>query len=162
MGRSYFIKERIIAFGAKFDVFDECGREVYLVEADKFDIGKNINIYTQDKSSKVLYMRQNIRIGTHKYTMYDQNNQEIAVIEKELLSPTYNISGMYGNIVMEGANLFGRRYSISRAGKTLGYISKELNILGRDKYNLEVFDEDYTIFLIGLLVMIDMVKFHDK
>lgn len=118
LSKSYFIKERLIALGAKFDVFDENGKEIYLVEADKFDIGKNINVYTPNKDERVLYMEQKIRIGAHKYVMYNVSGKEIALIEKEF------------------------------------------NFLGRDKYNLKVIDEEYTLFLIGLLIMIDMIKFH--
>lgn len=162
MEKSYFIKERLIAIGAKFDVFDDRNNEVYLVEADKFDFGKNINVYTPDKSRKLLYMRQKIRFGAHKYIMYDEAGNEFAVVQKEFMNPKYNISGSCGNVVMEDENIWGRRYHISKDGCEIGYISKELNIIGRDKYNLKVFDENYTIFLVGLLVMVDMVRFHDK
>lgn len=160
MSRSYFIKERLIAIGAKFDVYDEKNNEVYLVEADKFDFGKNINIYTTDKKKKLLYMKQKIRLGAHKYIIYDDNGEEIALVEKEFMNPKYNISGAYGNIVMEGENILGRRYNVIKDGDIIGYISKDFNIFGRDKYSLEVFDERYTVFLVGLLVMVDMVRFH--
>ena len=100
MSKNYFIKERLLAFGAKFDVYDENRNEAFLVEADKFDIGKNINIYTPDKSRKLMYFRQQLRIGAHKYKVYDSNGMEIAAIEKEFMVPKYNISGVLGRFVM--------------------------------------------------------------
>ncbi len=160
LSKSYFIKERLIALGAKFDVFDENGKEIYLVEADKFDIGKNINVYTPNKDERVLYMEQKIRIGAHKYVMYNVSGKEIALIEKEFMIPKYNISGIYGDIEMESENILGRSYTIRKNDLDIGYIEKEFNLLGRDKYNLKVIDEEYTLFLIGLLIMIDMIKFH--
>lgn len=38
--RKLLVRERVFAIGAKFDISDEDGNSVFLVEADKFDIGK--------------------------------------------------------------------------------------------------------------------------
>ena len=160
MSKNYFIKERLLAFGAKFDVYDENRNEAFLVEADKFDIGKNINIYTPDKSRKLMYFRQQLRIGAHKYKVYDLNDMEIAVIEKEFMVPKYNISGALGRFVMScDSAIFGRNYIVEKDGVNIGEIDKEWTF-GRDRYTLKVLDENYTIFLVGLLIMVDMVRFH--
>lgn len=159
MSRNYYIKERLFSFGAKFDVFNEYGKEEFLVEADKFDIGKNINIYTSNKSEKLLYMKQQLRIGAHKYIVYDKNSNEIAIIEKQFMVPKYDIEGSVGSIKMESSSFLGRHYSITKDGYIIGKIDKQLT-LGRVRYNLEVIDEKYSVLLVGLLVMIDMVRFH--
>lgn len=57
-------------------------------------------------------------------------------------------------------NILGRKYNIILNDNIIGRIQKELTF-GRDRYNLKVVDENYTNFLIGVLVMIDMVKFND-
>ena len=117
MSKNYFIKERLLAFGAKFDVYDENRNEAFLVEADKFDIGKNINIYTPDKSRKLMYFRQQLRIGAHKYKVYDSNGMEIAAIEKEFMVPKYNISGVLGRFVMScDSAILGRNYTVEKDG----------------------------------------------
>lgn len=159
--KKYYVKQRLFAIGSKFDVLDEDENEVYLAEADKFDIGKNISIYTANKDQKLLYMKQKIRIGAHKYIAYDSNMLEVATIQKEFLNPVYNISGQVGDMIMEGNSILGRHYIIKRQGVEIGKIDKEFT-LGRDRYFLEVFDETYTYFLIGLLIMVDMVRFHDN
>lgn len=159
MGKCYYVKERLFSIGAKFDVFNEFGNEEFLVEADKFDIGKNIKIYKADKSEKLLYMKQVLRLGAHKYVVYDANNKEIATIQKEFMVPKYNISGVMGDIVMESNSFLGRAYNITKNNKLIGKIDKQFT-LGRDRYNLEVINEEYSILMIGLLVMVDMVRFH--
>nr|WP_278245123.1 LURP-one-related family protein [Clostridium sartagoforme] len=158
--RRFYIKERLFAIGAKFDVLDENDNVVFIAEADKFDIGKNISIYDSNRN-KVLYMRQQIRLGAHKYIAYDYNMREIATIKKEFMVPEYNITGSLGIMSMESSSMLGRHYIIKKDGMEIGKIDKELT-LGRDRYSLEVLDESYTNFFIGLLVMIDMVRFHNN
>lgn len=157
--RRFYVKERLLALGAKFDVYDENENKSFLVEADKFDIGKNINIY-DSRDKKVLYMRQQIRIGSHKYIAYDENMKEIATIKKEFMIPEYNITGNVGVMNMSSSSILGRNYEIKKDGVTIGRIDKEFTF-GRDRYFLEVIDETYTIFFVGLLIMIDMVRFHN-
>ena len=158
--RKFYIKERLFALGAKFDVYDEQGNNIFISEADKFDIGKNISIYDSN-NRKVLYMRQQVRLGSHKYIAYDQDMREIATIKKELMVPEYNITGSVGIMNMSSSSILGRNYEIKKDGITLGTISKEFSF-GRDRYFLEVIDENYTVFFVGLLIMIDMVKFHNN
>lgn len=158
--RKFYIKERLFALGAKFDVYDEQGNNIFISEADKFDIGKNISIYDSN-NRKVLYMRQQVRIGSHKYIAYDQDMREIATIKKELMVPEYNITGSVGIMNMSSSSILGRNYEIKKDGITLGTISKEFSF-GRDRYFLEVIDENYTVFFVGLLIMIDMIKFHNN
>lgn len=160
MSKNYIVKEKLFAIGAKFNVFDESENQVYLIEADKFDIGKNIYIYTPDKSQMLLYLKQKFRIGAHKYIVYNENETEVALIDKEFLVPKYNVSGIYGNIIMEAENILGRNYTITKNGMILGRIYKELSLLGRDRYKVEVINEEFTVLLIGLLIIVDMVRFH--
>ncbi|MPQ44322.1 LURP-one-related/scramblase family protein [Clostridium tarantellae] len=161
MSNNYYVKERMFAFGAKFDVYDKNGKEIFYAEADKFDIGKNISIYKSDGGRKVLYMEQQIRIGAHKYEVFDLDGIHVATIKKEFMTPVYNISGKYGNIIMESNSIFGRNYNVFKEGVIIGAIEKEWNIFGKDRYSLIVKDKDYTIFLVGLLIMIDMIRFHE-
>ena len=83
------------------------------------------------------------------------------MIKKEFMVPKYNITGEVGVMSMKGSNMLGRHYTITKDGMELGKVDKELT-LGRDRYFLEVYNEYYTHFFIGLLVMIDMIEFHNK
>ncbi len=156
--KRFYVKERLFAIGAKFDIYDENDNKIFIAEGDRFDIGKNISLYDLN-NRKLLYMRQQIRLGTHKYIAYDENMKEIATIKKEFMIPEYNITGTVGIMNMDSSSILGRNYEIKKNGIIIGKINKELT-LGRDRYFLEVIDESYTTFFIGLLVMIDMVKFH--
>lgn len=156
--KRFYVKERLFAIGAKFDIYDENDNKIFIAEGDRFDIGKNISLYDLN-NRKLLYMRQQIRLGVHKYIAYDENMKEIATIKKEFMIPEYNITGTVGIMNMDSSSILGRNYEIKRNGIIIGKINKELT-LGRDRYFLEVIDESYTTFFIGLLVMIDMVKFH--
>lgn len=159
--RRFYIKERLFAMGAKFDVYDEHDNEVYLVEADKFDIGKNISVYSPNKDVKYVYLEQKIRIGAHKYELYNGVGNSIGVLEKELMVPEYRASGKIGDIELKGLGILGRSYDIIRSGIPIGKFYKELTF-GRDRYILEISDESINEILIGFVVVIDMVRFHNK
>ena len=126
--KRFYVKERLFAIGAKFDIYDENDNKIFIAEGDRFDIGKN---------RKLLYMRQQIRLGTHKYIAYDENMKEIATIKKEFMIPEYNITGTVGIMNMDSSSILGRNYEIKRNGIIIGKINKELT-LGRDRYFLEV------------------------
>lgn len=158
--RNFYINQRIFAIGSKFDVLNEEGYAEYIVEADKFDIGKNISIYNEN-GKRVLYFKQKLRIGTHKYIAYNSNMEEIAEIKKEFMYPEYKITGRIGNMVMKAKDLLGRHYDIEYGNVKIGEIGKKISFL-RDEYYLDVLDENFTEFLVGLLVIIDMVKYNNK
>ena len=158
--RSLYIKQRVFAFGSKFDVLNENGEVEYIVEADRFDLGKNINIYNVN-GRKILYFRQQLRIGAHRYIAYNSNMDEIAEIKKEFMYPEYNITGKIGNIKMKANDLLGRHYDVEYGNVQIAKIGKRISFL-RDEYYLEILDENFTDFLVGLLVIIDMVKYNDK
>ncbi|ASW44248.1 MULTISPECIES: LURP-one-related/scramblase family protein [Eubacteriales] len=158
--RKFSINQRLFSIGSKFDVLNEHGKEEYIVEADKFDIGKNIYVYDLN-NRRILFLKQQIRIGAHRYIAYDSNMMEIAEIRKEFMFPEYNITGQMGNIKMRARDVLGRHYIIEKENREIGRIDKEISIF-TDSYSLEVFDEEYTVFLIGLLVIIDMVRYHEN
>ncbi len=159
--KRFYIKERLFAMGAKFDVYDENDNEVYLVEADKFDIGKNISVYSPNKDIKYVYLEQKIRIGAHKYEIYDARGNSIGMFEKEFMVPNYKTSGEIGDIELLGSGILGRSYDILRNGISIGNFSKELTF-GRDRYILEISDESINEILIGFVIVVDMVRFHNK
>lgn len=142
--RKFYVKERLLSIGAKFDVYDENDNKIFVAEADRFDIGKNISLYDLN-NRKVLYMRQQIRFGAHKYIAFDENMREIATIKKEFMVPEYDITGIVGVMNMESSSILGRSYEIKRNGLTIGTIDKEFTF-GRDRYFLEVMDESHTTF----------------
>lgn len=158
--RRFEVKQRMFALGSKFDIINEYGDEEYHVQADFFDIGKNINIFNKS-GVKVLYMKQIIRLGAHKYKIYDRNEIEIGVVSKELLTPRYTIEGNLGNIEMQANDIMGRHYNVYKDGISIGKLGKKVTFL-RDEYYLEVIDENYSDLLVGLLIMIDMIKFNNK
>ena len=158
--RKFYINQRIFSIGSKFDVLNEYGKEEYIVEADKFDLGKNIYVYDLN-NRRLLYLKQKLRIGAYRYICFDSNMMEIAEIRKEFMFPEYNITGKMGNIKMKARDILGRHYIVEKDNREIGRIDKELTIL-RDSYSLEVIDEEYTVFLIGLLIIIDMVRYHEN
>lgn len=158
--RNFYIKQRVFAIGSKFDVLNENEEAEYIVEADKFDLGKNISIYDRT-GRKVLYFRQQLRIGAHKYIAYNSNMEEIAEIKKEFMYPEYKITGRVGNIIMRANDFLGRHYDVEFGNIQIGKIGKQISFF-RDEYYLEVLDENFTEFLVGLLVIIDMVKYNNK
>ena len=106
------------------------------------------------------YVKERLFAIGAKFDVYDENMREIATIKKEFMVPEYDITGSVGVMNMESSSILGRSYEIKRNGEIIGRIDKEFTF-GRDRYFLEVIDESYTKFFIGLLIMIDMIRFHN-
>ena len=87
--------------------------------------------------------------------------EEIAEIKKEFMYPEYKVTGRVGNITMRANDLLGRHYDVEYGNVQIAKIGKNISFL-RDEYYLEVIDESFTEFLVGLLVIIDMVKYNNK
>lgn len=156
--KKFTVKQKVFALGSKFDIINENNEKEYYVKADLFDIGKNISVFNND-GIKILYMRQVIRIGAHRYIIYDKNNIEIGEVKKELLVPSYNIEGTFGQLEMKATDFLGRHYIVYKDDVCIGQIGKKITFI-RDEYYLEVNDSIYTELLVGLLIMIDMIKFN--
>lgn len=156
--KNYYIKEKLFSIGSKFNVLEDGDIPAFVVESDKFDLGKNISIYDLS-GEKLLYFKQKIPTLKKRYRVLD-NKKEVAFITKNYIGNTYKVTGALGEMLIKPDNILGRKYNIILNDNIIGRIQKELTF-GRDRYNLKVVDENYTNFLIGVLVMIDMVKFND-
>lgn len=159
--KKLLVRERVFAIGAKFDITDEYGSEKFLVEADKFDIGKNIHVYSPNKEKEYYYLEQVIRIGAHKYRVVDETKKEIGVVEKAFMSPEYKLNSEIGSFTMIGKNLWGRSYEINRNGQLIGKFTKPITFI-TDYYEIEIYDEEMMPLIVGLVILIDMVKFHNN
>lgn len=154
--KNYYIKEKLFSTGSKFNVLEDGDIPAFVVESDKFDLGKNISIYNLNRE-KLLYFKQKIPALKASYRVLD-NKKELAFIKKNFIGNTYKVTGALGEMLIKPDNILGRKYNIILNDNIIGRIQKELTF-GRDRYTLSVIDENYTNFLIGVLVMVDMVKF---
>ncbi|WP_194191499.1 LURP-one-related/scramblase family protein [Clostridium chrysemydis] len=154
--KNYYINEKLFAIGSKFNVLEDGDIPAFVVESDKFDLGKNISIYNLS-GEKLLYFKQKIPSLKASYRVLD-NKKELAFIKKNFIGNTYKVTGALGEMLIKPDNILGRKYNIILNDNIIGRIEKELTF-GRDRYTLSVIDENYTNFLIGVLVMVDMVKF---
>ncbi|WP_297639301.1 hypothetical protein [uncultured Clostridium sp.] len=159
--RKLLVRERVFAIGAKFDISDENGNSVFLVEADKFDIGKNIHVYSPNKNREYYYLQQVIRLGAHKYRVINENKNEIGIVEKVFMSPEYTLNSSIGNFTMVGKNLWGRTYEIKRNSIVVGKFTKPITFI-TDYYEVEIYNEENMPLIIGLVILIDMVRFHNN
>lgn len=157
--KKLLVRERILAIGAKYDVTDENNNNIFYIEADKFDIGKNIHVYSQDKSTEYYYLEQTLRIGAHKYKLFDGNKNKLGIIEKEFMIPNYGFDCQLGSFKMKGANFLGRAYEITRNDVVVGRFEKPITFF-TDYYELEIYDESITPLIVALAILIDMVRFH--
>lgn len=159
--KKLLVREQIFAIGAKFDVSDEFDNKLFLVEADKFDIGKNMTVYNHDKSEKYFYLKKVIRLGSHKYKLFDGMKNQLGIIQKELFIPDYIVTSTLGNFEIKGASILGRTYSISKDGDSIGMFHKPVTFL-TDYYEIEVYDESFTKLIVAFAILIDMVRFHNN
>lgn len=136
-----------------------------------------------DKGEKIFYVDQKLKLIGYKVRVSDTDDGEVFSIDRELIPflPTYKVE--FSNkdkapmkikanlsvfrksidVIMDGdrinltGNFLDYEFKIRYKGEIIGEVTKKLLTL-TDKYELTVFDEDYTEELIALCLCLNNIK----
>lgn len=148
-----YIKQKVFSWNDKFKVFDEQGREKYLIEGEFFSLGKKLHIINM-RGEEVAFIAQKVFSFLPRYFVYI-NGTEVAEIVKQLslFRPKYSIEGLGWEI---SGDFFSHDYDIKCNGRNIVTISKQWMTWG-DCYELEIEDESDEIVSLAVVLAIDCV-----
>ncbi len=149
-----YIKEKVFSWGDKFTVIDEYGRDAYTVEGEIFSWGKKLHIFDRH-GREVMFIGQKLWSFLHKYAV-TVSGEEIAEIVREFsfFRPYYTINGPEWTV---DGSFWEHEYEIrDKYGAPIAEISKEWMTWG-DSYELTVFNEEYALAALAVLIVIDCV-----
>lgn len=151
------IKQRVFAWGDKYDVYDEQGNVKYYVEAEIFTLGHKIHVYDiQHKELAVIRERLLTMLPVFEVEV---NGRIIGTIQKKfsLFRPKYEID--YNGWRVEG-DFLSWEYDVYSACSPIIHITKKLLSWG-DTYSINILDEKDELDGLLLVIAIDAAKCED-
>ena len=153
--KRYYIKQKIFAITDRYKVFDESQNVLYHIESKFISISHKMYFYRTQDSKHLYTLRKQIFTLLPKYFISTPDDKDIATIVKKLtfLNHRLEITSELGKFTMEG-NFLAHDFSVSQDGKTVLDFHKKWISFG-DVYEITVYDEQLTEFLLALVILID-------
>ncbi|MDO4378211.1 MAG: LURP-one-related family protein [Erysipelotrichia bacterium] len=146
-----FIKQQVISFGDKFEIFDQNNQLIYYVKGEVFTFGRKLHVYNlQDE--EVCYIYHELFHFLPHYYIEFPDGYKIETIGK--FSPFYRkfeVTNLAWKI--EGSN-FSHKFNITSDDGNIAEINKEWFSWG-DAYHINVENEKYALIVIALTIVID-------
>lgn len=156
-----WVVEKIMTMGSKFDVYDDDRLHKYYVQGEKRSLGDGLTIFNGNRKEKLMVIVKDKKQKEYKYKLFDQNNVFVSEIRKIPHENEYNISGNLGEYKIEPINRIQRCYNIYKNNKSVGAICKQIS-LSEDSYKLEFYEEKNEVLFVSLVIVMDMVRFHNE
>ena len=149
-----YIRQRVFAWGDKYDITDDQERPVFRVEGEVFTFGAKLHLYDL-KGQELYYVEQELFHFMPRYTVY-KGRMAMASVRKNftLFGHSLTVESGYGRFDIEGS-VFGWDFRILYNGGEVATVEKALLSWG-DTYRLhmDVGNGD-PAFLCALVAAID-------
>lgn len=147
-----FIKQRVFAWGDKYDVYDEFGEARYYVESELFSFGHQIHVYDKRTGREVGMVSEQLLTFLKCFDIYI-DGRDVGTVQRKFsfFIPEYEVDFM--NWQVEG-DFLEWDYSAYRNGRCVLTISKEWFTWG-DTYTLDFPDPADEIPGLLLVIAID-------
>jgi len=149
-----FMKEKDTAFKDRFFVKDELDNTVYTVEGKAFSLSKKLTVY-DNQNRELAVVQKKAFAMTPKYAILVEN-EEIAEISKETTlfnKSFYKVEGP--NWTVDG-DIWDREYNIRRNMNVIAKIRVPL-LGGKDTYKIDINDEINPLMVIAVVTAIDCI-----
>lgn len=152
--KSYYLKQKVLSMRGRFNVFDQSEQEVYSIEGSFMQIPKTYTIRDIERNERALITKKVLSWLPTFYVEVEGRN--IFTIKKKFtfLKAKYSVVGE--GIEVSG-NVWDMEFDVVKDGQTIGRVNKEWLTWG-DTYHIQVFDEQWEMIIIALVVAIDCVK----
>jgi uncharacterized protein YxjI len=146
----YYINQKF-SLRDRFAVLDENLDDIFLAEGTFFSLGKQIRLTTLD-GQELLYIKEKIWTFLAQFEFYIGNQlvcemkQDFAFFRKKytVITPQWTIEG----------DVWSFNYEIREGSELIATIRKEWFSF-MDAYEIDVFVEEYTELVLGMVIAID-------
>lgn len=149
-----YIKQKVFSLSGKFTVRDEAERDVYFVEGSFMQIPKTFSVYDEKNEQIAVITKKTFSFLPTFYLEVD--GREMVTIKKEFsfFKARYQIDAE--DVSVEG-NVWDMNFQVLRRGEVIGSVSKQWFSWG-DSYQVEILEEELEHLIIGIVIAIDCVK----
>ena len=146
-----YLKQKVFSWGDHFTVYDEAGKERYIVQGEVFTWGKKLHLLDL-AGIECAFIRQKLWSFLPRYYI-NRNGTDVAEVVREftLFRPTYTVKGLGWHV--EG-DLFAHEYEITDGTRTIVTVSKQWMTWG-DTYEIRIAPDVDEIDALAVVLVID-------
>ncbi len=148
---TFYIKQRIFSWGAKFSIYDAEGNECYYVEGEVFTFGRKLHLYDRNRR-ELAFIHQRLLSFLPRYEII-RNDTKVAEVVKEFtfFNQEYSVNGLGWKV--HGA-VFSHDYEITAGRRCIARVTKEWFTLG-DAYEIGIADDVDEVAALAVVLVID-------
>lgn len=155
--KKYIFKEKFFKITDNYWIKDEKGEDAFYLDQDFTFFGYRAAIYGSNRE-KLFTIEKKILSLLPKFFVNFEDGSEMVVNKRfTLLRKSIDVDTDFGTINLKGS-VWDYNFVISLDGKKIGEVNRKFISL-TDHYVLTVFDEDYTLAMIALVICLN--KIHD-
>lgn len=159
--KHFYMKQKVFSLRDRYKIYDEEQNVVFHCEGKLFSISCRMKFMETSTDLLLFNMRKKILSFLATYYLYDLEEKQVAVVKRKfsLLKPKVEIESDYGNFTIDG-DYFSHNFTITDGTSEVASVTKKWISWG-DSYEITIFDETKTHFLLGLIILIDSI-FHEN
>lgn len=155
--KRYIFKEKFFKITDKYWIKDEDGKDSFYLDQDFTFMGYMAALYGPDRQ-RLLTINKKIISLLPKFFVDFEDGSEMLVNQRfTLLRKSIDVDTDFGTINLKGS-VWDYNFIITLDGKKIGEVNRKFISL-TDHYVLTVYDEDYTLAMIALVICLN--KIHD-
>lgn len=155
--KRYIFKEKFFKITDKYWIKDEDGNDSFYLDQDFTFMGYRATVYGPDRQ-RLFRIEKKILSLLPKFFVNFEDGSEMLVNKRfTLLRKSIDVDTDFGTINLKGS-VWDYNFIISLDGQKIGEVSRKFISL-TDQYALTVYDEDYTLAMIALVICLN--KIHD-
>ncbi|MBP2015307.1 LURP-one-related/scramblase family protein [Anaerococcus degeneri] len=155
--KRYIFKEKFFKITDKYWIKDEDGNDSFYLDQDFTFMGYKAAVYGPDRQ-RLFRIEKKILSLLPKFFVNFEDGSEMLVNKRfTLLRKSIDVDTDFGTINLKGS-VWDYNFIISLDGQKIGEVSRKFISL-TDQYALTVYDEDYTLAMIALVICLN--KIHD-
>lgn len=155
--KKYIFKEKFFKITDKYWITDENGDKAFFLDQDFTFLGYRAAVYGANRDRLFSIEKKIISLLPKFFVDFEDGSKMTVNKRFTILRKSIDVDTDFGTINLKGS-VWDYNFVISLDGKKIGEVSRKFISL-TDHYVLTVFDEDYTLAMIALVICLN--KIHD-
>ena len=154
--KRYIFKEKFFKITDKYWIKDEDGKDSFYLDQDFTFMGYRAAVYGPDRQ-RLFRIEKKILSLLPKFFVNFEDGSEMVINQRfTLLRKSIDVDTDFGTINLKGS-IWDYNFVISLDGQKIGEVNSKFISL-TDQYALTVYDEDYTLAMIALVICLNKIQ----
>lgn len=155
--KRYIFKEKFFKITDKYWIKDEDGNDSFYLDQDFTFMGYRVAVYGPDRQRLFRIEKKILSLLPKFFVNFEEGSEMVVNKRFTLFRKSIDVDTDFGTINLKGS-IWDYNFIISLDGQKIGEVSRKFISL-TDQYALTVYDEDYTLAMIALVICLN--KIHD-